>query len=436
MAAKGRNLLLQVDIGGTMTTIGALRSKNVSLSCEAVEVTNLDSDDWRELDPNGLGIRSMSVSGSGIFFDDAAAQVVEDAAYSRAAISMKIIFENGDYYTGDFRVPIFERGGSHTAEETVSMSMESSGTIVLTRGDAVAPASNINAVAANTAGLSVIAGDDGKIATSTDGGVTWAIGTSGFGTSNIMDVAHGGTGWLSTGVDGKVFGSSDALTWSAETVGFGTDTVNAAFDDTNGFGVRLIVGASGHLETSPYGGAWTSRTSSFGSNNINDLSNFEYQELLMAAGADGKIAYTGNAGVTWNQATTAFGANAVNSITAIPGYSVSLSVAVGDAGSAEYSTNGGAYVAASTNPFGSNNLNGVETDGTSFIAVGDAGTMGITTDGDIWALIADSSFGSTNINAIFYDSFNSVWIAVGDNGKVATSADGSSGSWTQQTSGF
>jgi len=131
--AKGRNLLLQVDISGTMTTIGALRSKTITINNETIEITNLDSNDWRELNPDGLGTRSISASGSGIFTGDAAAQFIEDACYNRNILSMQVVFENGDILSGNFAITSFVRGGEHTAEETVSMSLEGSGAFVMTR---------------------------------------------------------------------------------------------------------------------------------------------------------------------------------------------------------------------------------------------------------------------------------------------------------------
>lgn len=305
---------------------------------------------------------------------------------------------------------------------------------------AVVAASNINAIAIDTAGLATIVGADGKIATSSDGaGATWTLGTSGFDTSAINDITYGGSGWLSGGADGKLFSSADALSWSAESAGFGTASINAVLDDTDGFAIRVAAGLAGYLETSytlPEFGAWTSHTSSFGTSDINSLTTFEFLELLLAAGADGKIAYSPTGGITWSQATTSFGSDNVNDIVAIPGYSVSKSVAVGDNGSIEYSTDGGIYVAASVNPFlATENINGVATNGTKFCAVGDSGSMAVSSDGDIWAEIADSSFGTTNINDIAYDSFNNIWIAVGDDGKVATSS-GFLTTWTQQVSGF
>ena len=42
VAQRGGALLLKVDISGTMTTIGGLRSTSITLNDEAVDITNKD----------------------------------------------------------------------------------------------------------------------------------------------------------------------------------------------------------------------------------------------------------------------------------------------------------------------------------------------------------------------------------------------------------
>ena len=60
--------------------------------------------------------------------------------------------------------------------------------------------------------------------------------------------------------------------------------------------------------------------------------------------------------------------------------------------------------------------------------------MATSSDAITWTQVAATSFDTTNINGIYYDTTNSLWIAVGDNGKVATSSD--TITWTQRVSGF
>ena len=70
-AQKGLDVLMKIDISGTKTTIGGLRSTSITLNDESVDITNKDSLGTRTL-LAGAGVNSLSVSGSGVFTDSAA----------------------------------------------------------------------------------------------------------------------------------------------------------------------------------------------------------------------------------------------------------------------------------------------------------------------------------------------------------------------------
>lgn len=134
-AQKGRLLLIGIGDGASVeafTNIAGLRSKTLTINNETVDITTSDEAPWREL-LGDTGLRSMSLSGSGVFQDDAAINSVEDLAMTGLLNNFEITFENGDIVAGAFQVTSFEYGGEHTAEQTYSMSLESSGTIVMTR---------------------------------------------------------------------------------------------------------------------------------------------------------------------------------------------------------------------------------------------------------------------------------------------------------------
>ena len=68
-AEKGSAFLLKVGNGGTppvFATVAGMRTTQMSVNGEAVNVTSKDSGAWREL-LSGAGVRSVSVAGSGIF---------------------------------------------------------------------------------------------------------------------------------------------------------------------------------------------------------------------------------------------------------------------------------------------------------------------------------------------------------------------------------
>lgn len=134
-AQKGRAIIIAIGDGATVeafTSIAGLRTKTLTINNETVDITTSDEAPWREL-LGDTGLRSVSLSGSGVFQDDTAINAIEDLVMSGLLSNFKITFENGDDITGAFQVTSFEYGGEHTAEQTYSMSLESSGTPVLTR---------------------------------------------------------------------------------------------------------------------------------------------------------------------------------------------------------------------------------------------------------------------------------------------------------------
>ena len=70
-AQNGKDLLVKVDMAddGQFTTLAGLRATRVSFNAETIDVTSLESQGgWREL-LSGAGVRSVSISGSGVFRD-------------------------------------------------------------------------------------------------------------------------------------------------------------------------------------------------------------------------------------------------------------------------------------------------------------------------------------------------------------------------------
>jgi len=73
-AEKGSAFLLKIGNGASplvYATVAGMRTTQLSVNGEAVNVTSKDSGGWREL-LSGAGIRSVSVAASGIFTGSAA----------------------------------------------------------------------------------------------------------------------------------------------------------------------------------------------------------------------------------------------------------------------------------------------------------------------------------------------------------------------------
>jgi len=139
-AQKGLDVLMKIDISGTKTTIGGLRSTSITLNDESVDITNKDSLGSRTL-LAGAGVNSLSVSGSGVFTDSAAEVAVRTAFQAQqntsdgssgqtaAFESFQFIIPNLGTYTGNFQITSLEYAGEYNGEATYSMSFESAGYI-------------------------------------------------------------------------------------------------------------------------------------------------------------------------------------------------------------------------------------------------------------------------------------------------------------------
>ena len=137
-AQKGSALLLKIGASAaatpsadTYTTVGGLRSTSITMNDEAVDVTTKDSANFRELIANG-GIRTCSISGSGVF-TDAASETTLQSAFGAAAINnFQIILPNFGTYEGKFMISSLEYAGEYNGEMTYSVSLDSSGEFTFT----------------------------------------------------------------------------------------------------------------------------------------------------------------------------------------------------------------------------------------------------------------------------------------------------------------
>ena len=134
-AQKGRDILLKLSDGVSpagFTSIAGLRSKTLTINNETVDITTSDEAPWRKL-MGDVGIRSVSLSGSGVFQDDSAVNSIEDLALSGALEEFQAVFGNGDIMQGVFQVTSFEYAGEHAGEQTYSISMESADIVTMIR---------------------------------------------------------------------------------------------------------------------------------------------------------------------------------------------------------------------------------------------------------------------------------------------------------------
>ena len=131
-AEKGSAFLLKVGNGGEIpvfSTVAGMRTTQMSVNGEAVNVTSKDSGGWREL-LSGAGVRSISVAASGIFTGSAAEIRVKSNALAGEVDDYELSFESGERLRGRFLVTRLDYSGDYNGERNYALSLESSGAVV------------------------------------------------------------------------------------------------------------------------------------------------------------------------------------------------------------------------------------------------------------------------------------------------------------------
>jgi TP901-1 family phage major tail protein len=129
---RGSAFLLKVGDGGstpTYSTMAGLRTTQLSINGETIVVTNKGSGGWRDL-LSGAGVRSVSVSGAGVFTGSAAESRLKGNALSGVLDDYELSFESGERMRGKFLVSRLDYAGDFNGERSYTLSLESSGQVV------------------------------------------------------------------------------------------------------------------------------------------------------------------------------------------------------------------------------------------------------------------------------------------------------------------
>ena len=128
-AQKGRDLLVKIHNGSGFVTLGGLRTKTLNLNARLVDITNSDSiDAWRELLP-GAGVKSITVSGAGIFRDGASDALARENFFAQSAAEYQLIIPDFGTLTGAFLISELSYAGRYEGEATYDISLASAGAI-------------------------------------------------------------------------------------------------------------------------------------------------------------------------------------------------------------------------------------------------------------------------------------------------------------------
>lgn len=131
-AEKGSAFLLKIGNGAVpivYATVAGMRTTQLSINGEAVVTTNKGSGGWREL-LSGAGVRSVSLSGAGVFTGSAAETRLKAKALSGELDDCELSFESGERMQGKFLVSRLDYAGDFNGERSYALSLESSGPVV------------------------------------------------------------------------------------------------------------------------------------------------------------------------------------------------------------------------------------------------------------------------------------------------------------------
>ena len=133
-AQNGKDLLIKLDLNGDaqFETIAGLRATRISFNAETVDVTSLESQGgWREL-LSGAGVKSASISGSGVFRDAATDERARQIFFDGEVPEFQVIITDFGVVQGPFQITAIEYAGSHNGEASYELSLASAGALTFT----------------------------------------------------------------------------------------------------------------------------------------------------------------------------------------------------------------------------------------------------------------------------------------------------------------
>ena len=135
----GRSLLLKIGDGAeseAFTAFAGMNSKSLTINNTAIDVTTPDA-----ATPGGAlwaqslnGLKSVSLSGDGIFLDESAQEgrLNTIAMQADPVANFEVVVPDFGTYAGEFRVTSLDFGGDTEGAVTFSASFESNGAVTFT----------------------------------------------------------------------------------------------------------------------------------------------------------------------------------------------------------------------------------------------------------------------------------------------------------------
>ena len=128
----GQDVLIKLEDGatpGTFISVAGIRAKTISLNSGQVDATLTGSaGGWREL-LSGAGVKSVRVTGSGVFRDEASDTRMREVFLARATPDWKLIVPDFVELTGPFLISQLTYGGDFDGEAVFSVTLDSAGAL-------------------------------------------------------------------------------------------------------------------------------------------------------------------------------------------------------------------------------------------------------------------------------------------------------------------
>ena len=129
VAQNGKDLLIKIDMDGTgsFQTLGGLRASRISFNAASVDVTTIESaGGWRELLAGG-GVKSASVSGSGVFRDEVTDTRARQIFFDGVLAELQVIIPDFGVIEGPFQITSLEYAGNFDGEANYDLALASAG---------------------------------------------------------------------------------------------------------------------------------------------------------------------------------------------------------------------------------------------------------------------------------------------------------------------
>jgi TP901-1 family phage major tail protein len=132
-AAVGRTITVYWGNESPQPAVAGIREKGITVSGEAVDITNDDSNGWREL-LDAAQVNGVEISCSGVLLDDVlrADMVAGASATGRRMQAATFEYPDGGTVAGTFYLQEYSETGNHDGEVTFEATFMSNGVVTYT----------------------------------------------------------------------------------------------------------------------------------------------------------------------------------------------------------------------------------------------------------------------------------------------------------------